>query len=172
VSKLIAITGRPGVGKTTLLFKVMDLLKGERIKVCGFICPEVRSGGRRIGFKIIDVMTNEQSWLAREGKGNKMVGKYYLNEGAGKIAKDAIERARQECEVIVIDEIGPMEMKIEGVREAINEALNSGKVVLAVVHRSIKGIVTFRRFEVNLNNREHLHEEVFKEIMKLLRQSA
>jgi nucleoside-triphosphatase THEP1 len=35
----LAITGEPGVGKTTLLMKVVEFLKSKGINIYGFYCP-------------------------------------------------------------------------------------------------------------------------------------
>jgi nucleoside-triphosphatase THEP1 len=49
--KALLLTGRPGVGKTTLIRRVADTLKGERL--AGFYTEELRSGGERTGFRIV-----------------------------------------------------------------------------------------------------------------------
>ncbi|MFN3268935.1 MAG: nucleoside-triphosphatase, partial [Zestosphaera sp.] len=43
------ISGSPGVGKTTVFLRVIELLRSDGLKIGGFICPEVRRSGRRIG---------------------------------------------------------------------------------------------------------------------------
>jgi len=48
----ILITGLPGSGKTTLCRKIVQNLKGK--KVCGILSEEIREGGERKGFKIIN----------------------------------------------------------------------------------------------------------------------
>jgi len=59
----LAVTGRPGVGKTTLCMKVYNALKDEMV-VKGFITREVREKGVRVGFKLVDLASGEESWLA------------------------------------------------------------------------------------------------------------
>ena len=65
----IFITGMPGVGKTTLALKVAERLKDLGYKVGGFITKEIRKDGRRVGFKIITLDTNEEAILAYVGEG-------------------------------------------------------------------------------------------------------
>lgn len=50
--KNLFLTGRPAVGKTTLIVKLMGML-GE--SVGGFFTREIRERGQRVGFKIQDV---------------------------------------------------------------------------------------------------------------------
>ena len=49
--KALLLTGRPGIGKTTVIRRVADALQGERI--AGFYTEELRSRGKRTGFRIV-----------------------------------------------------------------------------------------------------------------------
>jgi nucleoside-triphosphatase len=74
---------------------------------------------------------------------------------------DAVEN----CDVIAIDEIGPMELFSEKFREATRKALDSGKLVVAVVHWKAQdklAIEAKKREDAELiavthENREKLH---------------
>ena len=59
ITMRIFITGMPGVGKTTLALKIAEGLKDLGYKVGGFITKEIRKNGRRVGFKIITLDTND-----------------------------------------------------------------------------------------------------------------
>ncbi len=143
----IAITGRPGVGKSTVFFKVIDSLKSCGVKICGFYCPEVREGGRRIGFRIVDIVTGSSGWLAlsldkvdREklGQYKRRVGRYVVVEDqACKIGIEALDRCI-EADLVAIDELGPMELSLEALRKRIIEVLSSAKNALLVVHRNLR----------------------------------
>ncbi len=128
----IAITGPPGSGKSTLAKRIADFLREKGYRVCGITCPDVRVGGRRIGFKVIDLVTGEEAWLARiDCKGPK-VGRYKLCEGAEELAIKAL--GREDCDVYLIDEIGPMELRQADFRNAMLKAVRSGKPFIAVYH--------------------------------------
>ncbi|WP_054856172.1 50S ribosome-binding GTPase [Vulcanisaeta sp. JCM 16161] len=77
----VLITGPPGVGKTTLIKRVVDHARSVGVSVYGFITTEVREGGSRVGFKIVDVSSGREAWLAHVSlfKGGPMVGKYNVN---------------------------------------------------------------------------------------------
>lgn len=128
----VAITGPPGSGKSTLAKRLAEFLKEKGLKVCGITCPDVRVGGRRIGFKVIDLVSGEEAWLARIDCEGPKVGRYRLCEGAEELARKAL--SREDCDAYLIDEIGPMELRQKGFREAMLKAVRSGKPFIAVYH--------------------------------------
>jgi len=63
--RVLLITGSPGVGKTTLLLRIVEALKAKGYSVGGMVSREVRSCGARVGFEIIDLADNtKRGWLA------------------------------------------------------------------------------------------------------------
>lgn len=139
--KGIVITGRPGSGKTTLFNRLVESARSRGLRVGGFICPEVRRAGGRIGFRIVDIWGGAEAWLAKvdgcyEGP---RIGKYHVcRDEALSVGLSALERAVGEADVIAIDEIGPMELRIPELRSAMIEALKSGKPFIVVAHIRLK----------------------------------
>ena len=157
----VFITGEPGVGKTTLFFKVVNALKERGVRVGGFYCPEVREGGVRVGFKIVDLETGKWEWLARvDTKSDIKVGKYYVLHDAEKIVEQLSKRV-QGYNVIAIDEIGPMELSLPKVKEFIEASLSSGKHVFAVIHRKVR-LKGDYNFTVTVENRDSLLAEILE----------
>jgi nucleoside-triphosphatase len=133
---VLLLTGNPGVGKTTVLTKAVNALKENGFSVGGMISREVREGGARVGFEILDLNSGRRGWLAHVNQQTgPQVGKYRVNtEDLNHIGARAIADAVEKCDVIAIDEIGPMELFSEKFKEATRKALESRKPVLAVVH--------------------------------------
>ncbi|MEM3142776.1 MAG: NTPase, partial [Zestosphaera sp.] len=133
------ISGPPGVGKTTVFLRVIELLKNDGLKIGGFICPEVRRGGQRVGFKIIDLMGGDEGWLAKIcDSGGPRVGRYCVDvEDAVTIGVNAIEKALENAELIAIDEIGPMELSIPRLKREIIRKLSEVEKAMVVVHRNL-----------------------------------
>ena len=50
--RVLLLTGSPGVGKTTMLLRVVESLKAKGYGVGGMISREVRSDGARVGFEV------------------------------------------------------------------------------------------------------------------------
>jgi len=164
----IFITGKPGVGKTTIFMEVVGKLR-DKYKICGFITPEVRSKGKRIGFKAISLNRDDEIWLAKVGRFSKGVrfGKYtvfaeeferFLGRNLGRWG---------DFDVVAIDEIGKMEMFSRKFENLVEEILKSDKMFLGVLHRNF--VKKYQRYgkvyEVTLGNRE----EVKKEITELVK---
>jgi len=160
------ITGRPGSGKTSVIEEAVEILRGRGLKPGGLYCPEIREGGQRLGFKMIDLMTREERILAHvDQPTGPQVSKYRVNVGnVDAMSELAIGRALREADFVVIDEIAPMEMHSEGFRRAVLAALDSSKPLLAVIHQrtatgfigAVKSRPDVRLFEVIPGNRAKL----------------
>ncbi|MDM7275375.1 MAG: nucleoside-triphosphatase [Thermoprotei archaeon] len=134
------ITGASGVGKTTIFTRIVGEVKALGCTVGGICAPEVRERGVRVGFKIVDIDGGEWGWLARVGgSGNLRIGKYVVvEEDAVRVGVRALEKALKTRDIVAVDEIGPMELMVPRLRDSIISALESGKLLLAVVHRDLK----------------------------------
>ncbi len=128
----ILITGKPGVGKTTLAERVVEALRGS-LRLAGFTTTEVRSAaGERLGFDIVSV-EGKRGELARIGRaGPVRVGRYAVSLAA--FERLALpELARRDADLIVIDEIGKMECASGRFRRAVEDVLDADASVLATL---------------------------------------
>jgi nucleoside-triphosphatase len=138
--KIYVITGRPGIGKSTLFGKIVEYAKQKGIIVGGISTPEVRDyNGRRIGFKIIDLLSGEETWLARRNCSSPIrVGSYCVLEGASLLIQKAFSRALNEAQVIGVDEVGPMELRLPAFKDGLLQLFESEKTLILVVHFRLK----------------------------------
>ncbi len=181
--KRILLTGRPGVGKTTLFMKLVDKIRNSGYKVGGFICPEVRVGGRRIGFRIITLDGSREGWLARRDAkdGVARLGSYLVLGEAEKIGVYALQKAMESADLVAIDEIGPMELLLDNLRKEILKIISTGKPLLAVVHwrlrqRDPEIYYSLSRnsviYEVREDNRDRLLDEVYPRLLEMLKRAT
>jgi nucleoside-triphosphatase len=178
VKRVLLLSGNPGVGKTTVLTKTVDALKVKGYSVGGMISREAREGNVRVGFEIIDLTNSKHGWLAHVNqKTGPRVGKYLVNlEDLDHVGAQAITEAVEKCDVITIDEIGPMELFSQKFKQALKQALESQKLVLAVVHgkardpliNEVKQRGDVEIFTVTSANRENLPEMLKKKVVKFL----
>ena len=161
----VLVTGRPGCGKTTLIKRVVNELARPS---GGFYTEEMREAGRRVGFKLV-TLDGEEAVLAHvDFKTQQRVGKYGLNLGALEaIGVKAIRAAARTQQLVVIDEMGPMELRSAIFRDAVSEALDSGAPILAtIVARSLPFTEAIKKrpdvtlVEVRPDNREQLVSEL------------
>ena len=61
---ILLLTGSPGVGKSTVVSKVVLRLKSAGIIVGGCTTAEKRRGGARVGFEVRDLTTGRTGELA------------------------------------------------------------------------------------------------------------
>ncbi len=172
------MTGNPGVGKTTVLLKAVEVLRAKGYSVGGMISREVRSCGSRVGFEILDLSGEKRGWLAHVSQETgPQVGKYRVNlKDLNSVGVEAILKAIKECEVVAIDEVGPMELFSEKFREAVKRAAESGKFVVGVVHwkardkliESLKKSEDAEVIAVTYENRDRLHQAIIEKIIEFL----
>ena len=178
---MVVVTGRPGVGKTTVFLHVTDSLRGLGIGLGGFVSSEVRVRGDRVGFQMVDLNSNRKGWLAHVDRENgPKVGKYRVNtRDLVEIGVESIKTSIREksIDVIAIDEIGPMELtSLEFVR-AIRDAVNSEKTILVTVHYREKDRIlsmfnlngSGALFEVTPENRETIQKGIVDGVVGQLR---
>jgi nucleoside-triphosphatase len=135
----IGITGLPSVGKTRTLLKIVEKLEEKETIVGGMVTESMDDGqGNRTGFKIVNWLTKEEGVLAHaDFQDSKVkVGKFGVDLNALEtIGVPAIEQAIREAEVIVIDEVGKMEMESDRFCDAVKKALDCAKPMIMTLHK-------------------------------------
>ncbi|MEW5997095.1 MAG: NTPase [Candidatus Micrarchaeota archaeon] len=162
------VTGRPKSGKTTLIMRVVEELRKMGLRVGGFITPEEKEHGTRKGFHVKDLESGKAAPLAVAGGGGPKVGKYGVDvksfEG---IALPAMERFG-EYDVIVVDEIGRMELESAGFADALDEILKSKTPLVATLHRDfVERYGPFGEvFTLTVENHEMVYNELVGKVKK------
>jgi len=163
--KNILLTGRPGCGKTTLIKRVVEELA---LPAGGFYTEEIRQGRERVGFKIITLSSKEAVFAHVDFRTSQRLGKYGLDLVALEtIGVEALRTAVRERRLVVIDEIGPMEIRSASFRDVVNDALDADARILATITaRSFRftDAIKERRdvtvIKVQRENREQLVSEL------------
>lgn len=133
----IGITGLPSAGKTNAVLRVIEMLEADDNIVGGMITEPILKGDRRMGFKVIDWMTKKEGVLAHVRIDSRVrVGKYGVDmDSLELIGVNAIENATEDAEVIVIDEVGKMEVESKKFIVAVKKALDTDKPVILTLHK-------------------------------------
>lgn len=165
MKKHIILTGKPAVGKTTVIKKVIPLLCG---KAGGFFTEEIRVMDKRMGFRIVTLEGDDGILSHVDCSSNFKVGKYRVDLNSfERIAIPALENAIKNKSIIVIDEIGKMELFSIKFREMVKNILDGEKPLLGVVKENddvftavIKERMDISLIPVNYENRETLPEKI------------
>jgi len=125
------LTGKPGAGKTSL---IKQAVAGMGDKAGGFYTEEIRSGGARLGFRLV-TLDGESAILSHVNiHSPHRVNKYGVDiDNLDRVGVPALYKAAKECDLVVIDEIGKMELFSANFREAVLQIIESGKRVLGTI---------------------------------------
>jgi nucleoside-triphosphatase len=134
MGRTILLTGRPGVGKTTIIREIAERLGAA---AGGFYTAEIREGSRRQGFRIVTLDGKEGVLSHVDIRGTPRVSRYGVNlKDLEEIGVAALRRAVADADYVLIDEIGKMELFSEDFRRAVLEAIRSDRPVVGTVLRS------------------------------------
>lgn len=133
-TKNLFITGKPGSGKTTL---IKEVCRDKSSRFGGFFTEELREGNSRSGF-VIRTIDGKHGIFAKKGMKSKYkLDKYGLDLNMlHDIGIQSINNAIEEDKIIVIDEIGSMEIMSEEFRKILIECLNSQNKILATIRHN------------------------------------
>ncbi len=167
MGRTLLLTGRPGIGKTTVIKKVTELL-GERAG--GFYTEEIRGPGGRKGFRLV-TLNGQEAVMAHvnlRGQGRPRVSRYGVDVGAiDRVGVAALCRAMTENEVVIVDEIGKMELFSGQFRDVVLQAISGHSPVTATIMskpnpwvEAIKALPQVEVWEVTMENRGRIAERV------------
>jgi nucleoside-triphosphatase len=170
MASVYLLTGRPGTGKTTV---IRQAIAGSEISAGGFYTEEIRIGGIRQGFRIVTIDGRDATLAHVDSPSRYRVSKYGVDiANLDNIGVAAIERAIRESDLIVIDEIGKMELFSPRFQDAVLKAVDSDKKVLGTIMLNphpfadaIKHRPDVKVFELTRIN----HQQVLEEIADWLR---
>ena len=112
---VLILTGEIGVGKTTACRKAAKQAVCMGLSSGGILTPPIYEDGRKTGFFAEDLKTGEQWPLGTKGTGSDLKGPVFgiyrfsidgFSKAYGTLKTAVVER----CDLIVLDEIGPLEI--------------------------------------------------------------
>lgn len=164
---LVLIEGRPAVGKTTVARRLGTLLRKAGVPLTGFVTEELREGGRRVGFAI-ETFDGAHGVLAHVGlPGPPRVGKYGVDLAAFENLALPALASLPEGGVVLIDELGKMELASKAFRDAVSRLLDRPVRLVATVQLArhpftdvLKSRPAVELVRITVRNRDDLPEQV------------
>lgn len=161
------ITGKPGVGKTTLVQKMIARM--QNVKMAGFLTTEIRPQGSRLGFELQGLKGERRTLAHVDIPSRHRVGKYGVDTVGFETFLETLDLLNPDVELIVIDEIGKMELFSKRFRRLVLDVMNSDKQLLASIARQGAGFIreikqkpNIHLFEVTEHNRRYLAEAMLE----------
>ncbi|KAL0431048.1 UNVERIFIED_CONTAM: Cancer-related nucleoside-triphosphatase [Sesamum radiatum] len=184
--KCFLVTGPPGVGKTTLIIRVLEALKQSNpsLKIQGFYTRELREGAERVGFEVVTLdgrrgplaSTNISS---RESQRWPNVGRYKVDVSSFESLALPELQVKEDTDLFIIDEVGKMELFSSSFFPAVLRVLESNIPLLASVPipksgRDIPGVARLKNhpgatmYTLNTSNRDAMKEQIYSNLINVL----
>ncbi|MBI2853582.1 MAG: NTPase [Chloroflexi bacterium] len=128
--RVLLLTGAPGTGKTTIIKKAAS----EASSAGGFYTEDMREDERRVGFRLVTLSGPSAVFAHVKTRSPYRVSRYGVDASIlDSVAVPALEEATMRCDLIVMDEIGKMELVSANFRRSVLAAMESGKRVLGTI---------------------------------------
>jgi len=130
------LTGKINSGKSTLVY---EMAKRATFSCGGIVSLPVFDNGTKTGMDAVDIMNGKTKILARlKGRIDGIdVGRYTISQDGLKHGENAIRKAIRNCDIVVIDEFGPLEMEGRGMAKVAEDAFRRGNA-LVVLRKGLK----------------------------------
>lgn len=174
MGRTLLLTGRPGVGKTTVIRKVTQEIGDE---AGGFYTDEIRGAdGRRKGFRLV-TLQGEAAVMAHvelRHPDAPQVSRYGVDlDAIEQVGIRALKQAMTHDALVVVDEIGKMELLSQAFRDVVTAAVGGSPAVLGTVmsgeHPFVEALKSRRHvevWEVTTDNRDRLPERINRWLMR------
>lgn len=166
---IFIITGEVGSGKTTRLGELTTELRQMGIHMAGFLSLRNLQHGERTGYTLVNIRDGSEHLFASTGAhaGWPRYGRFFFNPKAlaegEKIIKKAIE---QKSRLVLIDEVGPLELEGNGWAEMLDLLLKEKELSqIWVVRENILDVV-LERWNIPRDKVIHIRQEEKEKTLK------
>lgn len=131
-ASILLVSGARMAGKTTLCRRLVDAARSRGWHVAGVLSPARFEGGIKTAIEVEDISTGERRILAQSGAGEALTPGWVFNPAALLWGDEVLGRATP-CDLLVVDELGPLELVASRGWRAGVAAINTAQYRLALV---------------------------------------
>ncbi|MCC6925711.1 nucleoside-triphosphatase [Novosphingobium sp.] len=184
-SKFILLSGSPRSGKTTIINRLIDQLRSSNQHVYSVVSREIMREGERAGFEIVingDEGTTRPFALRKEGAQKDISGilNYDFETAVWDEIADDVRRESKGGKIIILDEIGEMQISSSRFKDAISELLkDSASTVIATISvasnpflQSVKEHYRTNIVQLSEANRDAVMDSLLSEVAASVRRAS
>ena len=170
--KIIILTGEQGSGKTTFLQEMIFGLAIKGVQTAGILAEGFWKNYERDYFELINLKSkNRILYCQRDPKdGWEKLRHFYINPDGQKFGEAALDPNHlKNTDIVVIDEIGPFELKGKGWAKAIESILVGlpESTMIWVVRKSLLNEV-IDHFKINPMKIYHVEEACAENVVSYI----
>lgn len=175
VNNVFLLTGKPRMGKTTMIKKLIHEIGSDRCG--GFYTEEIRDSNDRTGFRCVTLKGESLEFASVNSTSSVRVGRYGIDiESFESFAVKSITSSLQSKKITVIDEIGFMQMLSASFQELIYGIVAENRhVILGTIpldsHPAIDPIKKrngIKLIDLHEDNRDVIQKVILREMFEVL----
>ena len=135
---VIIVKGEKNEGKTKFIKELITSLKHKKIDIGGIISEKVIENEIITGYDIVNINNSEKMIFLRKGdfKGCNKIRKFSIFKEGISFGNNTITNTLENNQVIIIDEVGQLELDNKGWNDAITDILSGSTKILIISVRS------------------------------------
>ena len=132
MNHIYLLTGKPGIGKTTAIKKVIEHVGIERCG--GFYTEEIRIQNIRAGFRLVTLDGHTGIFAHIKSESPLRIGRYGVNlDCLESLGIAAIQQTIAAKKIVVLDELGSMEGLSDRFKQTVLDVFNSASPVIGTI---------------------------------------
>ncbi|GET29399.1 hypothetical protein SD074_16010 [Prolixibacter sp. SD074] len=136
--QIFILSGERGQGKTGYAREIINLLRQKGVSVNGIYSDRVLNDDETIGYDIVDIKSGEREiFLRLTGEPQfEQIGRYYIHPNGLRMGTNSLLTDGSECDLVVIDEVGQLELKDSGWSDSLNQLVQKNQCHLLLTTRT------------------------------------
>lgn len=146
IQKIFLVTGKKNSGKTTFIKDLVDILKTKNTNIGGIYSQKILDNNEQIGYNLVDIDTKRSVNFLRKNIDNdpKSIGSFRILPDAIKFGNNSLKAETIiKKQIVIIDEIGKLELSGEGWAKSLENLLilHKNHLVISVREECVQNVM-------------------------------